>query len=62
SENHHIGRADGAIRLIAELLVDYGLPTEHVGQHHAGHAVYTRLDWLLFHAEEIARRFYGLKG
>ena len=42
------------------LLVDYGLPTEHVGQHIAGHAVYTRRDWLLFHAEEVARRFYGL--
>jgi hypothetical protein len=44
------------------LLVDYGLPTGHVGQHHAGHAVYTRQDWLLFHAEEVARRFYGLTG
>ncbi len=42
------------------LLVDYGLPEGHVGQHIAGHAVYTRSDWLLFHAEEVARRFYGL--
>lgn len=42
------------------LLVDYGLPMGHVGQHLAGHAVYTRLDWLLFHAEEVARRFYDL--
>lgn len=42
------------------LLVDYGLPKENVGQHHVGHAVYTRADWLLFHAEEVARRFYGL--
>ncbi|MCA9121921.1 MAG: hypothetical protein H6822_26715 [Planctomycetaceae bacterium] len=44
------------------LLVDYGLPTGHIGQHIAGHAVYTRQDWLLFHAEEVARRFYGLNG
>lgn len=42
------------------LLVDYGLPQGHVGQHVAGHAIYTLLDWLLFHAEEVARRFYGL--
>jgi len=44
------------------LLVDYGLPTGHVGQHVAGHAVYTRQDWLLFHTEEVARRFYHLIG
>ncbi len=44
------------------LLVDYGEPEGHVGQHVAGHAVYTRLDWLLFHAEEVARRFYNLPG
>ncbi|MBC8351434.1 MAG: hypothetical protein H8E66_05575 [Planctomycetes bacterium] len=43
------------------LLVDYGLPEGHVGQHLAGHAVYTRSDWLLFHIEEVARRFYGLE-
>ena len=42
------------------LLVDYGLPEGNVGQHLAGHAVYTRLDWLLFHAEEVARYFYDL--
>jgi len=40
------------------LLVDYGLPCGHIAQHMAGHAVYTRKKWLLFHAEEIARRFY----
>lgn len=40
------------------LLVDYG-PTEGgLPEHVAGHAVYTRSEWLLFHAEEIARRFY----
>lgn len=44
------------------LLVDYGLPTGHVGQHLAGHAVYTRSDWLLFHAEEVTRRFYRNTG
>ena len=46
----------------ANLLVDYGQQAGHVGQHLAGHAVYTRQDWLLFHAEEVARRFYGLMG
>jgi hypothetical protein len=40
------------------LLVDYGIPQGHVGQHLAGHAVYTRLDWLLFHAEEVACRLF----
>lgn len=40
------------------LLVDYGPPAGHVGQHLAGHAVYTERPWLLFHAEETARRFY----
>jgi len=40
------------------LLVDYGLPTGGLPEHVAGHAVYTRTEWLLFHAEEIARRFY----
>jgi hypothetical protein len=30
-----------------------------VAQHAAGHAVYTRPQWLLFHAEEVARRFYN---
>lgn len=42
------------------LLVDYGTAQGHIWQHVVGHAVYTRLDWLLFHAEEVARRFYGL--
>jgi len=41
------------------LLVDYGLPGGHIAQHLAGHAVYTRKRWLLFHAEEVARRMYG---
>ena len=43
------------------LLVDYGTPARDIRQHLAGHAVYTRKKWLLFHAEEIARRFYGAK-
>lgn len=41
------------------LLVDYGRPGGTIAQHVAGHAVYTRKRWMLFHAEEIARRFYG---
>lgn len=42
------------------LLVDYGPVAGHVARHLAGHAVYTRIDWLLFHAEEVARRLYAL--
>ncbi|HEV7224321.1 MAG TPA: hypothetical protein VGN42_16550 [Pirellulales bacterium] len=41
------------------LLVDYGPPSANPAQHLAGHAVYTRGEWLLFHAEEIAQRLYG---
>jgi hypothetical protein len=40
------------------LLVDYGRPEGGIAEHHAGHAVYTRCKWLLFHAEEVAKRFY----
>jgi len=40
------------------LLVDYGEAEGSLSEHHAGHAVYTRKQWLLFHAEEVARRFY----
>lgn len=42
------------------LLVDYGPVQGDVTQHLAGHAVYTSQQWLLFHAEETARRLYGL--
>jgi hypothetical protein len=41
------------------LLVDYGTPEGGFAQHLAGHAVYTRTEWLLFHAEEVVRRFYS---
>jgi len=40
------------------LLVDYGPQEGTIAQHHAGHAVYTRLQWLSFHAEQVARAFY----
>jgi hypothetical protein len=40
------------------LLVDYGPPEGGIAHHHAGHAVYTRKQWLLFHAEEVVRRLY----
>jgi hypothetical protein len=43
------------------LLVDYGGEAGHFAQHLAGHAVYTRERWLLFHAEQIARRLYGIE-
>jgi hypothetical protein len=41
------------------LLVDYGNVRGGIARHHAGHAIYTYRKWLLFHAEEVARRFYG---
>lgn len=41
------------------LLVDYGLPLGSLSQHLAGHAVYTRHEWLLFHAEQVAEQFYS---
>ena len=41
------------------LLVDYGLPDGRITRHLAGHAVYTRKRWMLFHAEETVRRLYG---
>jgi len=41
------------------LLVDYGRQQGGLAEHIAGHAVYTRKTWMLFHAEEIARRFYA---
>jgi hypothetical protein len=41
------------------LLVNYGRPEGSVAQHFAGHAVYTKAEWMLFHAEEVARRFYA---
>lgn len=41
------------------LLVDYGRPEGGLAEHLAGHAVYTRKKWLLFHAEEVARRLYA---
>jgi len=43
----------------ATLLVDYGPAQGPIAEHHAGHAVYTEEKWLLFHAEEVARRFYA---
>jgi hypothetical protein len=40
------------------LLVDYGQQLGGLARHIAGHAVYTRREWMLFHAEEVARRLY----
>jgi hypothetical protein len=42
------------------LLIDYGPTAGTPAQHLFGHALYTRKDWLLFHAEQIAHRMYGL--
>lgn len=43
------------------LLVDYGDMTDQITRHHAGHAVYTFHRWLVFHASEVAQRFYGFQ-
>ncbi len=43
------------------ILVDYGEPKGGIAQHQAGHAVYTRKEWMLFHAEEVTRQFYRLE-
>jgi hypothetical protein len=40
------------------LLVDYAPGDLRLASSIAGHAVYTRREYMLFHAEEIARRFY----
>jgi len=40
------------------LLVDYGASRGRLADHCGGHAVYAERQWLLFHAQEIARRFY----
>ncbi|HEY1785268.1 MAG TPA: hypothetical protein VGG30_06945 [Pirellulales bacterium] len=40
------------------LLVDYGASRGRLADHCGGHAVYAQRQWLLFHAQEIARRFY----
>lgn len=44
------------------LLVDYGPSCGELAQHLAGHAVYARSEWLLFHVEEIVRRLYATAG
>jgi hypothetical protein len=43
------------------LLIDYGPAFGTPAQHLFGHAIYTRLDRLLFHAETIAQHMYGLE-
>jgi hypothetical protein len=40
------------------LLCEYGMPTGNIARHHAGHAVYTQLHWLLFHAEQTCAYMY----
>lgn len=58
-----ISRLSAGVRVAQEgttLLVDYGPPEGNLAAHHAGHSIYTREHWLLFHAEEVARQFYGL--
>ena len=44
------------------LLVDYGPVEGTIAEHLAGHAVYTRHHWLLFHAEQVAEQFYTACG
>ena len=42
----------------ATLLVDYGPPSGDPAGRLAGHAVYMRSEWLLFHVDEIVERLY----
>ncbi|HWB13442.1 MAG TPA: hypothetical protein VG826_29730 [Pirellulales bacterium] len=41
------------------LLVDYGTQAGTPAEQLAGHAVYTRPEWLLFHAEQVVERLFG---
>jgi hypothetical protein len=43
------------------LLVDYGDASWNFPRHLAGHAVYTRSEWLPFHLAEIARHCYSVQ-
>lgn len=57
-----VGRLEHGVRVAEEgttLLVDYPPDGERLWEHLAGHAVYTREEWLPFHASEVARRFFG---
>jgi hypothetical protein len=40
------------------LLVDYGRERSRWIRHMAGHSIYTRTHWMLFHAEQVACRLY----
>jgi hypothetical protein len=44
------------------LLADYGPPSGDPAGRLAGHAVYARSEWLLFHVEETAGRLYDAAG
>ena len=44
------------------LLVNYHAAEPRLAAHLFGHTIYTRIKWLTFHLEEIAKRFYGFKG
>ena len=41
------------------LLVAYPTGPRNFTIHLASHAIYTRIDWMLFHAEAAAQEFYG---
>lgn len=54
-------RLKAGMRVAADgmsFLVDYGPAGGDTLHHLAGHAVYTRQEWMLFHAEQIAAWFY----
>lgn len=40
------------------MLVDYGPAKGSIAEHLAGHAIYTRTEWMLFHAEQAVRQMY----
>lgn len=43
------------------LLVDYGRERSRWIRHMAGHSIYTRTGWMLFHAEQVARWLYATR-
>jgi hypothetical protein len=58
---HLPGRVKAGLRVPSAgttLLVDYGRERSRWIEHMAGHSIYTRTSWMLFHAEQIARWLY----
>lgn len=60
-EDHLAERLAAGVRVPdcgSTLLIDYGRASGSPAEHLAGHAVYTRPEWLLFQAEQIAAHLF----